>query len=227
MKQTFKPILFNTEMVQAILAGTKTQTRRIIKPQPEKLPYFMEKWPYGKIGDILWVRETFEYYSVNWDMHEKEKRTSSVAFNYKATIGSPKEMKTTSLFAKKAVLTIENDKLKNSSWKPSIFMPKEACRIFLKITDIRVERLQEISEADAIKEGVHYEDFFESYDCYLCRSEKGHRGALHICEDGYFDNAFESFRSLWYSLNGENSWQQNPFVWVIQFERISKPEGFN
>ena len=177
-----KPILFSTQMVEAILSGRKTMTRRVIRPQPSK--YDTEKivnwneviYPTPKFlkGDILWVRETFTYDSYFQD--------NSEIIIYKAD--DP------------------NYPLNSGQkWKPSIFMPKEACRIFLKITDIKVERLQDISEEDAIKEGVKI-DYIGSYrHCY-----------------GFVD--------LWKSINGEQSWIDNPFVWVISFERIEKPEKF-
>lgn len=137
----FRPILFSTEMVQAILAGRKTQTRRIIKPQPTQIgglwrldkkqasnrPF--NEWhnhpfgihsPYGQVGDVLWVRETF-YKSLIDD-----------SYQYKA----------------------DRNYSHGISWKPSLFMPKAAARIFLRITNIRVERLQDISEEDAKAEGI-------------------------------------------------------------------------
>ena len=154
-----KPILFNTEMVKAILEGRKTQTRRIVKPQPETLPeHLLEAGmniihkgklcklhePYGyaarkrgeliikpvkpscKPGDILWVRETFL-------------RCFMTRFLYKADGSAAVEQE----FIKKGWV-----------WKPSIHMPKEAARIFLRVKDVRVERLQEITKQDAISEGI-------------------------------------------------------------------------
>src|SRR5690606_16004195 len=149
-----------------------------------------------RIGDVLWVRETFEYFSATLDFCNDDSNSSMVIFNYKATDRDILISRSvTKELAKKALLDIENGKQKNSNWKPSIFMPKEACRIFLKIKDVRVERLQGIIENDAISEGVKYDKQFKSYHCYLCQ-EKKHKGAGIICEDGFFDNAFESFRSL-------------------------------
>lgn len=207
------PILFSTPMVQAILEGRKTQTRRIIKPQPEhkqvhfhwrKLQYDGEHrmwcWndlimdnivdfphnedrkalasrsPYGQVGDILWVRETWADCVLNW-----EPRVDG--YDYKADDPD---------WASGHV-----------KWRPSIFMPKDACRLFLEITNIRVERLQEISEEDAIAEGA-------PHDRYLGR---GVIGGSHR----------EGFIHLWESINGEQSWQSNPWVWVISFKQIPKP----
>lgn len=223
-QQKFKPILFSTEMVQAILAGRKMQTRRVVNPQPIK---FRTEFPipvsdaikdnkalikkgyallgtsgplsgytYGKSkyqpGDILWVRETFI------DVGEKaDQYFGGVRFHYKAN----------------------QDFVGCWPWKPSIFMPKEAARIFLKVTNVRVERLQDISEEDAIAEGVLYE-----------------RGVAYP-HCGWFDfeiklpvlsNPKNAFKSLWQSINGKkHPWDSNPWVWVYEFERIEKPENFN
>lgn len=182
-----RPILFSTPMVQAILEGRKTQTRRIIKPQPKddlsflgwKLPEYVQvafgrgvktdsfhKFPFGQVGDVLWVRETFRPKSHSFPIGEH--------FEYKATAevdGNPTD----------------------EPWKPSIFMPKDATRIWLKITGVRVERLQDISKEDAKAEGI------------------------------FAESAKECFQTLWQSINGEGSWNDNPWVWVIEFERIEKP----
>ena len=200
------PILFSTEMVQAILAGRKTQTRRVMKPQPsenvlwssfgfstltpenhiEGRGNFPEgygskffKLKYGKPGDLLWVRESFV----------KFETFNETLFSYKA---SPK----TDL---------------DVNWRPSIHMPKDACRIWLRITNIDVERLKNITEEDAIAEGVEKEEeYFLNY--------KGNNFV--------YDNAIGSFKSLWQSINGDQSWRDNPFVWVVEFEVLSTT-GFN
>ncbi len=189
-----KPILFSTTMVQAILEGRKTQTRRIIKSIPHdayKIWFDGGEWiiqnkyykcwteklePKYKKDDILWVRETF----------------NKLLFN---------------IYAYKA----DNKKRYNSiSWKPSIFMPKEAARIFLKVTNIRVERLHDISENDAIAEGIKSIDNV----CYDYLSDK------------FYRKPYESFCTLWTKINGKESWNQNPFVWVYEFERTEKPKNF-
>lgn len=211
-----KPILFSTEMVQAILEGRKTQTRRIIKPQTDengvgfmKNPpldwesTYKETWcpwkwdtvegervskfcPYGDIGDILWVRETWQKIITPFGKD---------AFVYKADDDFYKD-------------TIEDW----PGWSPSIFMPKEACRLFLKITSIRVERLQGISEQDAIAEGVR------KYENRIIQTKyKDYVNARPT------SSAVESFETLWQSVYGRESWDANPWVWVIEFERIEKP----
>jgi hypothetical protein len=204
-----RPILFSTEMVQAILAGSKTQTRRTkgLDVNPNKFdllestfPQFqfkakrgtteiLVKCPYGKVGDVLWVRETT--FDGSFDPHPPH-------YTYKADFSAEFKLP-------------EGDK-----WKPSIFMPKAAARIFLKITNIRVERLNDISKDDAEKEGVE-----QTIDLPFSKSWKN-----YMIEHSYWDNPIGSFMTLWQSINGEESWNENPYVWVIEFERIEKPLNF-
>lgn len=214
-KTKFRPILFSTPMVQAILEGRKTQTRRIVK-LPNFHPSVLEKqiskmtikegivydgnnevigtikWPY-QVGDVLWVRETF---------HENIAPALVGTFYYKASIDPSWDLK----------------------WKPSLFMPKAACRIFLKLKAIRIERLDQISEADAMAEGVLEDNLF-GHVCYEC-GKNGHLGAKDLCKDGFFFKAVDSFKSLWKSINGNDSWNNNPYVFVYEFERIEKPLDF-
>jgi len=197
-----KPILFNGESARAILDGRKTQTRRIAKlPEQwhrgygsfdETHPNGREEFviygdcgtktmdcPYGKVGDKLWVREKwrplYEYCNPNGGI-------VGACFRY---MGGGR---------------IFNDKHKNHmhiddtyNFKPSIHMPKWACRIFLEITDIRVERVQDISEADVEAEGI------------LC--------------PGWYSG---EFRILWDSINEKRGygWDVNPYVWVVEFKRV-------
>jgi len=193
-----RPILFSTEMVRSILDGRKSQTRRIVKPQPESIdhknhkiiPYngtneFLQKYlkcPYGQPGDVLWVRET-------WSPIEFEDGTH---FRYKASF-------------------VENNCL-NPKWRPSIFMPKEASRIKLKVTNIRVERLQDITGKDAVDEGIEYDDELRGWINYN----------KYIPSDAFGGNngSIRSYKSLWESINGKGSWEKNPFVWVIEFKKI-------
>lgn len=206
------PILFSTPMVRAIISGLKNQTRRVIKIQPTdewmentrqfspngymydekgKQLFWLSnpnqgkneeiKCPYGKPGDILWVRETWQH--------------SEFGFLYRA----------------------EDDYSKGFKWKPSIFMPKKACRTFLKIKNIRVERLQDITEQDAINEGIERvnDNEFLAYRSYVLPKERC-LGVFPIV----------SFQTLWQKINGVSSWVKNPWVWVIDFERIEKPKNF-
>jgi hypothetical protein len=216
----FKPILFSTDMVTAILEGRKTMTRRKLKPKDE--PYLINeksfinysdsfgwnvkhkitdnpgkfeitqqfKCPYGKIGDVLWVRETW--------LNNSGYLPTDLGYVYKAELGEKE---------------IEYSKELNVKWKPSIFMPKEACRIFLEITNVKVERLQDISEDDAIKEGI-------TWNRGTIQSGYGvGNSTSHI-------KAKECFQSLWKKINGAESWKSNPFVWVVTFKQIERPEGF-
>lgn len=228
------PTLFSTPMVQAIYEGRKTITRRtkgleeinnnssdwqfewadfsLKKPWrftqksslnevslKERSFYQAEaKCPYGQIGDILWVRETFcltqpnnpEIYYFGYKTGGYSYEPASEKYSW----SSPDE------------------------WKPSIHMPKEACRIFLKITDIKVERIQEISEEDAKAEGVEPEfDAYHQFTFYKTYTLPKHNG---------YHTAKLSFESLWKSINGPDSWNSNPWVWVISFERCEKPENF-
>jgi hypothetical protein len=172
-----RPILFSTPMVQAILEGRKTQTRRVVKPQPGDHPdddgHVLYRCPYGQVGDVLWVKETYAYARYDFD-HIADQ------FIYKSDY---------------------SDHFVYWKWKPSLFMPKSAARIFLKITNVRVKRLHHISSTDIKSEGAHY-----TID--------------------YYDSLLDAWQSLWQSINGEQSWNGNPYVWVIEFERIDKPENF-
>lgn len=232
--QKFHPILYSTPMVQSILEKRKTKTRRtkgleIVNDNPDRyvwlndypqidiprqaIPYddkfyyaFTGKHnnsflnvvtcPYGKVGDVLWVRETFLCYS---------DENGNDAVLYKAEPHADEF--SIGLFEGKP------------KWKPCIFMPKEACRIFLEITDIRIERLQDISEEDAIKEGIEI----------ISHGGFGRSGEewKNYLNGGILRTAIISFGSLWQKINGLKSWQANPFVWVIEFKQIDKPENFN
>lgn len=170
------PVLFNTDMVLAILDGRKTVTRRIVKQHGEKRTYS----PYNP-GDILYVRETWS----EW----------TDGYVYKAwTSPFPQPGRYPDKFMK---------------WHPSIHMPKEAARIWLRVTDVRVERLQDMTGQDILKEGVN---------CHV-----------HP-EAHYFDgNQKMMFAELWDSTVKKTDldhygWDADPWVWVIEFERCKKPE---
>ena len=206
-----KPILFNTQMVQAILDGRKTVTRRIIKPQTvthntangpveESLDAFMAQnekdakllaaacAPYQP-GDILWVRETWMPC---------------------ASIDS--FLTDTNLYVYKADY---DDGDIPGKWRPSIHMPKEAARLFLRVTDVRTERVNEISNTDCIREGINNEC------CRVCV----HTGGSGC---GHCNALWRQFRDLWDSLNAKRGygWDDNPWVWVYTFERVDKPAGW-
>lgn len=193
-----RPILFSAPMVRAILAGTKTQTRLVVKPQPTgflggpgvtmedgtpapRVPVDdcagefgrVIQCPYGQPGDRLWVREAFA--------HVFDDKFGPVpdSIIYRADEGNGDWP---------------------HGWRPSIHMPRCASRILLEIISVRVERLQEISEADAIAEGV-------SPDMGL-RWKSGD------------DTPRGMYGELWESINGPGSWDANPFVWVVEFKRV-------
>lgn len=211
---TFKPILFSTAMVKAILDGRKTQTRRIVKPPFQQWlqeSYGDNEWSktalnFSKIqvGDILWVRET-------WNTRDAE-------FVYKA---SPDLFKQTRWYKEiEKVFTQQSLEMPEPEncikWKPSIHMPKDACRLFLRVTDvIRIERLQDISEQDALAEGIKR---FSKAPIY------GYQNYLH--QESFCITAKESFQTLWQKINGINSWNENPFVWVYSFNKITTPSNF-
>jgi len=188
-----RPILFSAPMVRALLAGTKTQTRRVVKPQPvmrdgepewpadAKRPRGrgFEDCPYGAPGDRLWVRET-------WNTFEGWAGYFYAADNHSFGIGADDDPDHIPEHAVR--------------WRPSIHMPRAASRITLEITAVRVERLQDISEADAIAEGA---------DPLLVPPDGG--SAPHV----------EGYRTLWEYINGAGSWDLNPWVWVVEFRRVT------
>lgn len=201
-----RPMIFTASSVRGILAEIKTQTRRIVKPQPfdigpvggtfaaawnEKTAEAYEHFhcPYGQPGDRLWVRETFFPCPIG-----------QYATNCK--IPKQKPDKWTVLYP------ADGDGISAPlKWKPSIFMPRWASRITLEITGVRVEWLQKISEADALAEGVtipSYDKNLEPVTIGGCTS-----GAGRI-----------AYKELWESINGPNSWHANPWVWVIEFRKI-------
>lgn len=237
------PILFSSPMVQALLDGRKTQTRRVINYIPENFSresvqimvsgchslHGNVKCPYGKTRDILWVKESYYAYGY-WKKNgttktgkQKWKFVQDNAFTSIAYNDHPP-------------YKVEKNTYRNTGWykRSSLFMPKEAARIFLQVKGIRVERLQNISPGDACDEGVEYWNIdaeameggelqadFNNYTW----TEKKEQDPNY--EDRYFPtfgNPVDSFRTLWQSINGQDSWKDNPWVWVISFERIDKPK---
>lgn len=232
---SYKPILFNTEMVKAIKDGRKTQTRRVCKGQGECSPVQCGYYPPYKPGDILWVRETW---STHYDgIHD------DLQFCYKAD----------GLNLKSECLPGENNR-----WYPSIHMPKEAARIFLRVKDVRVERLCQITPQDAVSEGIsrlfdhmtkaEYEEWAnrsgvqvpqheQSWTNYMWHGRFGAHGMGNKLSDAWpwqasgYEYPRLSFSSLWNSTvplkEWDNyGWDANPWVWVIEFERCEKPSDF-
>lgn len=223
------PILFSTDMVQAIIAGKKMQTRRMVKKQPNiKATHFeyspawkLKPWvaefqyhdspcweitdnykcPYGEPGDVLWVRETWTK-GCEWDGTGAQ---PPLRYYYRAN----NDWKGLDWWHEKT------DTISDSpSWKPSIHMPKAAARIWLEITDIRVVRLQDITEEDAIAEGIEGMEVAE--DGHLVMKWRDYTST-----DGWYYNLVESFKSLWFSINGPDSWANNPWLWVVSFKVLS------
>lgn len=168
--------------------------------------------PKYQIGDILWVRETFAEVG----------NFASDGFANSEVVG----YKTGEAFFHGLKIPLETeywnwDKIK---WKPSIFMPKEYCRIFLEVTNVRIERLQDISENDAKQEGVLLHERGVKYLNYMDRKH----GVTQFIYNRR--NAKDSFKTLWELIHGmfsENSWSENPYVFAYDFKIVEKPEGFN
>ncbi len=218
-----KPILFSTEMVKAILAGRKTMTRRVIKDKvfqewqdvgfssdfikhPDNS--WSKKCPYGQVGDILWVRETWNVDSVN--DHNK-----TMAIDFKAIQDGYHGAEVIRRF-KPERYTQFRKFYQKAGWQSSLFMPREAARILLKVTNIRVERLQDITETDAMDEGAlripNTPEYQKAFDAAVAAKEKPPLG----------ETPRQRFARLWDSLNTERGygWDLNPWVWVVEFERV-------
>jgi len=239
MKTT--PILYSAPMVVALQNDTKTQTRRLnglkkINENPNgwaagafievsggsgknAVYAFFEKdgvrerirCPYGAPGDVLWVRETF--FAFGWWVTEGLKRRF-VDF-------TPEDKDGRYYYEDKPMFeSVFKRSDKKMGWykRPGIFMPKTACRLFLKIKSIRIERLQDITEADAVAEGVLRQ--------YEVDGEFRYKHYLPQFPGRVVSTAKASYKTLWQSLNGPESWDLNPWVWVVEFEKCDKPENF-
>lgn len=239
------PILYQPDMVRAKLELRKNQTRRLLKhpsanaasgyafapltntwhPMDDEGEVYFEiaiEPKYGLAGDILWTRENF-YALGKWVKNgttktgkqkwKFEDMTLQMGRKYLYPYGSEKPA------------TVEKKKDGLIHWysRNSLFMPFEACRLFDKVTAIRIERLHDITEADAIAEGILF------YDSEIL----GRRFKDYVADSKFYGHpvhdypsvstAIESYFSLWISINGEESYKANPFVWVIEFEPTTKP----
>ena len=203
-----RPILFSAPMVRAILDGRKTQTRRIVKPQPPTgtvlsmlhgnrdpdgaamkyhamavgpeidAPKFY-RCPFGLPGDRLWVRETWGY--------KAQFFTQDAPGAGEVVYGADGEP----------------EGCHGTAWRPSIHMPRNLCRITLEVTGVRVERLQDISVGDCICEGMQPTPWHDTPSEPRGKSEN------------------DQFQDLWIKINGGESWDSDPWVWVIEFKRIT------
>ncbi|HCH9096605.1 TPA: hypothetical protein NNT20_003697 [Salmonella enterica] len=203
-------IIFNGEMVRAILDGRKTQTRRPIKWKQTRFTEIGERedgsnWPwsedtekacdywhpcsFGAVGDRIWVRETFRVHS---------RATDVATLVYRASVRNSWTEQT-----HRVPVAVCNKPATPEKWTPSIHMPRWASRITLEITDVRVERLRDLSEEDAKSEGI-------------------------IPSAGGVLPGWEyriNFRDLWMDIYGTDNWEANPWVWVIEFKRIEGGEA--
>lgn len=228
-----KPILFNTEMVREILDGRKSCTRRLVKNDVEAVlnspyhkahPEVEDKQIISKLcnppyqpGDILYIRETWAWCPC-WDCgldveeigcgHEEEQRYND-------------EKKEHGCYIYRASCA-DNEYPSVDTWHPSIHMPKEAARIWLKVTDVRVERLHEITEDGALREGA------QGIRCD--HAGLGVYGCTDCMNTGWIEPPQVEFMQIWDSTIKKSDldiygWDANPWVWVIKFERCEKPEG--
>ncbi|WP_440482501.1 hypothetical protein [Serratia marcescens] len=211
-----RPVIFNGEMVRAILDGRKTKTRRVMKPQPDPCHRGGHWWPsnafkamlhieeqmqngqggwkglagdacpLGQVGDRLWVRETFMDLT-GTGIEATTGKFEGFAYRADTPAGSYGD---------------EVRKEYGLKWTPSLHMPRKACRILLEITAVRVERLNDISEEDAKAEGVK------------AGVSPGHEHMMHQV----------AFSELWQSIYGAENWRANPWVWVIEFKRAEAQE---
>ena len=213
-----KPILFNTEMVRAILDGRKTCTRRLIKPQPDKKHIY-------PLGFVIDSTEKKEVGCFGFAANEYGGSIQYVKPPYRYAPGDILYVRETWKKAPNGYYYYEdwqrNDIADVTKWKPSIHMPKEAARIWLKVTNVRVERLQDITPKGAESEGVgnlFYDD--------IGYGEKNYGTEV----DTEYGIAKEQFAWLWESTIKKSDldrygWDANPWVWVIEFERCEKPEA--
>ncbi len=240
-----RPILFNTEMVKAVLDGKKYQTRRVVKPQPDTslwkpeallkekewrqrycqgphhhieenmwclynkddsntaMPYVGVKCPYGQVGDRLWVRETFKPFQPH---HEEGiirgyQYKADKSFNYIPPLAEDEGCLI--------------NKIGSGKWKPSIHMPRAACRITLEIVNIKIERVQDITHDDALAEGIEHSLW--EYSCEPYRNYNEPR----MAPGRNCSSARTSFYTLWNSINEKRgfSWNTNPWVWVVELKQ--------
>ncbi len=226
---TERGMIFNSEMVRAILDGRKTQTRRIVKGADGAVK-FCKEWdingkevfvvlgekdhtgmnpvlgaiscPFGAVGDRIWVRETFQGPLVHEELFEEYRA-------YPEKFETPEYCEYAADGGVRPEYCDLDDNLRHG-WLPSIHMPRWASRILLEISDVRVERLNAISEEDARAEGII------DGGCLNC-GEPEPCGCANPEPD-----ATDAFAYLWQSIYGQENWNANPWVWVIEFNRIEE-----
>ena len=244
---TERPIPLRPHEVRGILSGRQTQLRRVVKPQPDTTHYGLPYWniggyrawsfcgisdpirmgtnnpllcPYGHQGDRLWVKETHAFELQAAELDQKPPHSDGRPVKYTDDGWVQPHYRATDPVPELAYLGEHFDE-PGCKWRPSIHMPRWASRITLEITGVRVQRLQDISEADALAEGIstlrtpdwdrkHFPTWRTAFDAACADNRKPPVGPLPS----------ESYRSLWESINGPGSWDANPLVWVIEFERV-------
>ncbi|WP_432675078.1 hypothetical protein [Delftia sp. 11MD] len=229
-----RPILFSAPMVRALLAGTKTQTRRILKL---KWGFDVEErddgtlWPWaehpdcdddvwmpcqqGEIGDRLWVREAFRFPASLDHLSPSVCGDKALDAGYRTPWAPTQFEADGSRTGEWRGFDTLPEKTRPGKLRPGIHMPRWASRISLEITALRAQRLQDISDADARAEGI---------ECMAGDPECGYRNYLDQASQDWSLSPRESFRSLWESINGPASWAKNPWVWVVEFERAKATE---
>ncbi|EPL5654731.1 morphogenetic protein [Klebsiella pneumoniae] len=223
---TERGMIFNAEMVRAILDGRKTQTRRIVKGTDGAVKFCKEydingeeifvvlgekdhtgmnpvlgaiSCPFGAVGDRIWVRETFQGPLVHEELFEEYSA-------YPEKFETPEYCEYAADGGVRPEYCDLDDNLRHG-WRPSIHMPRWASRILLEITNVRVERLNSMHDVDAMREGIQ--------NLTTClHSDFGIPGVVNA------QHPVRAFQLLWESIYGTDSWHANPWVWVIEFKRV-------
>lgn len=220
-----RPILFSGPMVRALLDGRKTQTRRLVKPQPQEgglrpgwhvtvggVNYpidprassrrnLADACPFGSPGDRLWVRETFSAWSGGGGEHGEWDEVDGV------------------LYGSESIEFAADGKCRPVRWRPSIHMPRWASRITLELTAVRIEPLQAISSEDAKAEGARRFDELPSLSPYGSDPRWSMEDPPGV--DHCLGSPQMAFANLWIKLNGQDGWDSNPWVWVLEFKRVT------
>jgi len=212
-----KPILFSGPMVPAILEGRKTQTRRIVKPQPSagvRLSALVKSGledGHGReirqrifVGDSLWVKETCSVIAL-FSHHRDGLTDSTYRIEYRAGGERHIDYSGPSEGDKEYARAYDRQR---GEWRPSIFMPRWASRLTLKVADVRIQRLNVISEADALAEGCKV----ARDGCYVFPGTRSDDAGI-----GH-SSAVMAYAGLWDEINGADSWNENPWVWAYTFE---------
>jgi len=260
------PIIMGAKSVRDIFAGLKGETRRVVNPQPytlyqfngtqcprnpskftingkaKEIPDGLVKCPYGKVGDRLWVKETWGVVSHTFDENE-----NICAWVPDRPCTPITEMKFGNGYYDGHVIYKSDGDFEwnagddcsietKSAWNPAMYMPRLASRLTLEITGIIVEKLQDITEEDAIAEGVISNDEYDKrageynlFPCPRCDGYRLHEGFGHDygtteVDCTYCDTAIKRYRIIWDSLNAKRGfpWSANPWVWVIEFEKVEE-----